>query len=59
MVTICLGFFDLCLPASFSNTANNTTCQSTEQAHQSPHDRYWNTRCEAFPTASGCKLYDS
>jgi len=58
MITICSGFFDACIPVGLFDRASSSQADQPEQAQRSQHDRYWDERCAAFPTAPGCKMYD-
>jgi len=59
MITICSGFFDTCIPLGLIDQTQPEEAPESRQAIPSQHDRYWDERCDASPTAPGCKLYDA
>ena len=59
MITICLGFFDTCIPIGLSDTKQREQLSERRQAIRSQHDVYWEDRCAMSPTAPGCKIYDA
>lgn len=59
MMTICSGFFDCCLPIDLGEKANRSEATNASQAMKSQHDMYWDDKCEASPTAPGCKVYEN
>ena len=59
MVTICSGFFDLCIPLSALETTQPERDDDRRQAMKSQHDLYWDERCDRSPSEPGCKIYDS
>ena len=58
MVTICSGFFDLCIPFNAFDKTQPGQAEEPKQAMKSQHDLYWDERCDTSPTAPGCKIYD-
>ena len=58
MVTICSGFFDLCIPVNAFDKTQPKQAEQSKQAMKSQHDMYWEERCDKSPTAPGCKVYD-
>ena len=58
MVTICSGFFDLCIPLNASDKTQPKQADEPMHAMKSQHDMYWDERCDKSPTAPGCKIYD-
>ena len=58
MVTICSGFFDLCIPLNAFDKTQPGEADKPKQATKSQHDLYWEARCDKSPTAPGCKIYD-
>ena len=58
-MTICSGFFDCCLPIDLGEKANRSEAPNASQAMKSQHDMYWDDKCEASPTAPGCKVYEN
>ena len=58
MVTICSGFFDLCIPLNAFDKTQSKPADQPRQAMKSQHDMYWEERCDKSPTAPGCKVYD-
>ena len=59
MITICLGFFDTCIPIGLSKKTQGEHLSNPQQARGSQHDLYWEERCAISPTAPGCKIYDA
>ena len=59
MITICSGFFDICIPLGLVDKSQSKQDSEPRQAIQSQHDLYWEERCDASPTAPGCKIYDA
>jgi hypothetical protein len=59
MMTICSGFFDCCLPINLGEKVNKSEAPNASQAMKSQHDMYWDDKCEASPTAPGCKVYEN
>jgi hypothetical protein len=59
MMTICSGFFDCCLPIDLGEKANKSEAPNASQAMKSQHDMYWDEKCEASPTAPGCKVHEN
>jgi hypothetical protein len=57
-VTICSGFFDLCIPLNAFDKTQQVQADEPKQAMKSQHDLYWEERCDTSPTAPGCKIYD-
>ena len=58
MITICSGFFDLCIPLNAFDKTQSKQADQPKQAMKSQHDLYWEERCDKSPTAPGCKIYD-
>ena len=58
MVTICSGFFDLCIPLNAFDKTQPEQSDEPNQVMKSQHDLYWEERCDRSPTAPGCKIYD-
>ena len=58
MVTICSGFFDLCIPLNAFDKTQPEQADEPKQAMKSQYDLYWEERCDKSPTAPGCKIYD-
>ena len=58
MVTICSGFFDLCIPLNAFDKTQPGQADEPKQAMKSQHDLYWEERCDMSPTAPGCKMYE-
>ena len=59
MLTICLGFFDTCIPLGLTDKTQREQLSEPQHSIRSQHDLYWEERCEISPTANGCKIYDS
>ena len=59
MITICSGFFDICIPLGLVDKTQSKQDSELPQAIQSQHDLYWEERCDVSPTAPGCKIYDA
>ena len=59
MITICLGFFDTCIPIGLTDKMQLEHLSETRQAIRSEHDLYWQERCDISSTAPGCKIYDA
>ena len=59
MITICLGFFDTCIPIGLTEKTQSEQLSKPRQAMRSQHDLYWEDRCDISPTAPGCKIYDA
>ncbi|MAH58156.1 MAG: hypothetical protein CMN91_06945 [Synechococcus sp. ARS1019] len=57
MVTICSGFFDLCIPLNALDKTQPKQADEPKQVMKSQHDLYWDERCDKSPTAPGCKIY--
>ena len=58
MTTICLGFFDCCLPIDLGEKANTTETQTSPQTMKSKHETYWDKKCDTSPASPGCKIYE-
>ena len=58
MAMICFGFLDTCIPLGLVD--KNQDHQNHEPLHamKSQHDLYWDERCDASPSAPGCRIYD-
>ena len=59
MMTICLGFFDCCLPIHLGEHENRNEALSPPQAMKSQYDMYWDKKCNMSPTSPGCKIYEA
>ena len=58
MVTICSGFFDLCIPLNALDKTQPDQADNPKQVIESQRDLYWEERCVESLTAAGCKIYD-
>ena len=59
MITICLGFFDTCIPIGLTDKMQREQLSEPRQAIRSEHDLYWEERWAISPTAPRCKIYDA
>ena len=59
MITICLGFFDTCIPIGLADKMQREQLSEPRQAIRSQHDLYWEEHCAISPAAPGCKIYDA
>lgn len=57
MITICSGFFDLCIPLNTFDKTQPGQADQLKHAMKVQRDLYWKERCDTSPTAPGCKIY--